>query len=306
MDHQDHEYQNLKRGEVVKLLSVLVMVLLAGGYLVLNRISGDKYRTIAKLPMEGLRLKMLVPPMLYILERFKVTTKFPLFFFKIQRSVQKLYGQRHSGEKTLLYVGEMMCYGWLLMIMGCLLTLLMGEATGLVIGGVLGLLLPAAMIKDMHSKVQKRDHDILMELPELLSKIVLLVGAGETVQKAISHCVERKRQEKNHPLYRELIRMTDDLEGGYSFQQSFENFSKRCAVQEVSIFTTTVLLNFRRGGSDFVMALSDLSRVLWEKRKAITRTRGEQASSKLIFPMVVIFVIVIVLVGTPAFMMMNM
>ncbi|GIP29476.1 hypothetical protein J23TS9_46060 [Paenibacillus sp. J23TS9] len=290
----------------MKLLAALVLVLLAGGWVVLNQIGGAKYRSIAKLQMEGLRLKSLVPPMLYILDRFKVTSRFPLFFFKIQRSVQKLNGQRQSAEKTLLYVGEMMCYSWLLLMMGCLLTLAMGETTGLVIGVTLGILLPAAMIKDMHSKVQKRDHDILIELPELLNKIILLVGAGETVQKAISHCVERKKQEKNHPLYRELIKMTDDLEGGYSFQQSFENFSKRCAVQEVSIFMTTVLLNFRRGGNDFVMALTDLSRVLWEKRKAITRTRGEQASSKLIFPMVVIFVIVIVLVGTPAFMMMNM
>ncbi|WP_136603832.1 type II secretion system F family protein [Paenibacillus dokdonensis] len=290
----------------MKLLAALVLVLLAGGWVVLNQIGGAKYRSIAKLQMEGLRLKALVPPMLYILDRLKVTSRFPLFFFKIQRSVQKLNGQRQSAEKTLLYVGEMMCYSWLLLMMGCLLTLAMGENTGLVIGVVLGILLPAAMIKDMHSKVQKRDHDILIELPELLNKIILLVGAGETVQKAISHCVERKKQEKNHPLYRELIKMTDDLEGGYSFQQSFENFRKRCAVQEVSIFMTTVLLNFRRGGNDFVMALTDLSRVLWEKRKAITRTRGEQASSKLIFPMVVIFVIVIVLVGTPAFMMMNM
>ncbi|MCJ8013140.1 type II secretion system F family protein [Paenibacillus sp. KQZ6P-2] len=290
----------------MKLLSVVVLVLLVGGWVVLNQVGGAKYRSIAKLQMEELRLKPLVPPMLYILEHLKIMSKFPLFFFKIQRSVQKLNGQRHSAEKTLLYVGEMMCYSWLLLVMGCLLTLAMGEATGLGIGIVLGLLLPAAMIKDLHSKVQKRDQDILMELPELLNKIVLLVGAGETVQKAISHCVEQKKQENNHPLYRELIKMTDDLEGGYSFQQSFENFSKRCAVQEVSIFTTTVLLNFRRGGNDFEMALTDLSRVLWEKRKAVTRIRGEQASSKLIFPMVVIFVIVIVLVGTPAFMMMNM
>ncbi|BFH64889.1 MULTISPECIES: type II secretion system F family protein [Paenibacillus] len=290
----------------MKLLAVVMLVLLAGGWVVLNQIGGANYRKIAKLQMEGLRLRTLVPPMLYILDRLKLTARFPLFFFKIQRSVQKLNGQRHSAEMTLLYVGEMMCYSWLLLALGCLLTLAMGEGTGLAIGSVLGLLLPAAMVKDMHGKVQKRDHDILMELPELLNKIVLLVGAGETVQKAISHCVNQKRQEKNHPLYRELIKMADDLEGGYSFQQAFENFSKRCAVQEVSIFTTTVLLNFRRGGSDFVMALSDLSRTLWEKRKAITRTRGEQASSKLIFPMVVIFVIVIVLVGAPAFMMMNM
>lgn len=290
----------------MKLIAVVMLVLLAGGWVVLIRIGGAKYRSVAKLHMEGLRLKKLAPPMLYILERLKLMSRFPLFFFKIQRSVQKLNGQRYSAEMTLLYVGEMMAYSWLLLMMGCLLTLAMEDAAGLAIGGAMAVLVPAAMIKDMHGKVVKRDHDILTELPELLSKIVLLVGAGETVQKAISHCVEQKKQEMHHPLYRELIKMKDDLEGGYSFQQSFENFSKRCAVQEVSIFTTTVLLNFRRGGNDFVMALTDLSRVLWEKRKAITRTRGEQASSKLIFPMVVIFMIVIVLVGTPAFMMMNL
>ena len=150
-----------------------------------------------------------------------------------------------------------------------------------------------------------REQDIVMEMPELLNKIVLLVGAGETVQRAIIHCVERN-EDANHPLYAELKRMVLEWEGGHSFQQAFEQFNKRCGVQEVSIFTTTVLLNFRRGGSDFVLALRDLSRVLWDKRKAIARTRGEQASSKLVLPMVVIFMIVIVLLGAPAFMMMNM
>lgn len=118
--------------------------------------------------------------------------------------------------------------------------------------------------------------------------------------------MESHRGDTNHPLYKELMTMTSEWEGGYSFQQAFENFSKRCAVQEVSVFTTTVLLNYRRGGADFVLSLRDLSRMLWDKRKALSRTRGEQASSKLVFPMVVIFLIVIVLVGTPAFLMLKM
>ncbi|AJS59833.1 type II secretion system F family protein [Paenibacillus sp. IHBB 10380] len=284
----------------------VMLVLLVGGWVVLNQLGGDKYQRLSKLPMEGIRLSKLVPPMLWILDKFKLSTRFPFFFFKVQRSIQKIHGMRYSGEMTLLYLGEMLCYSWLLLCAGCLLSIGMGEQTGLIFGGVMSLLLPAAMIKDLHKKVQNRDQDMLMELTELLNKMVLLVGAGETVQKAIVHCVERKKEHKDHPLYRELIRMIGDWDSGYSFQQSFENFSKRCTLQEVSVFTTTVLLNFRRGGNDFVVALRDLSRVLWEKRKVITRTRGEQASSKLVFPMVVIFLVVVVLVGSPAFMMMNM
>ncbi|MGF7049861.1 tight adherence protein C [Paenibacillus sp. DS2015] len=284
----------------------MMLVLLVGGWVVLNQLGGDKYQRLSKLPMEGIRLSRLVPPMLWILDKLKLSNRFPFFFFKVQRSIQKIHGMRYSGEMTLLFLGEMLCYSWLLLCAGCLLSIIMGEQTGLIFGGGMSLLLPAAMIKDLHKKVQQRDQDMLIELTELLNKMVLLVGAGETVQKAIVHCVERKKEHIEHPLYRELIRMIGDWDSGYSFQQSFENFSKRCALQEVSIFTTTVLLNFRRGGNDFVVALRDLSRVLWEKRKVITRTRGEQASSKLVFPMVVIFMVVVVLVGSPAFMMMNM
>lgn len=282
-----------------------LLVLLVGGWVVLNQRSRGRYRDFSRLPMAGLRLKKLSPPMLFILEQSKVTTRAPILFFRIQRSISKIYGLRHSAEMSLLFMAECLAYSWLILIIGGFWSIGTGDSIGVLGGTFLSILLPVSMVKDLSKKVLIRDQDIIMELPEFLNKMILLVGAGENVQKAIVHCVERKSQD-NHPLYVELRRMVADWEGGHSFQQAFEQFSKRCAVQEISIFTTTILLNFRRGGNDFVLALRDLSRVLWEKRKAIARTRGEQASSKLVFPMVVIFMVVIVLVGAPAFMMMNM
>lgn len=286
-------------------MSGALMVLLVGGWVVLNQTCGERYHRLGRLSMDGLRLQRLAPPLLFLLERGKVPMRLPIVFYRMQASVQKIHGLRHSAEMTLLFMAEALAYTWLILIGGCLWSLLSGDAIGLLTGLALGALLPVALVKDLHKKVTLREQDIVMELPELLNKIVLLVGAGETVQRAIIHCVERN-EDANHPLHAELKRMVLEWEGGHSFQQAFEQFNKRCGVQEVSIFTTTVLLNFRRGGSDFVLALRDLSRVLWEKRKAIARTRGEQASSKLVLPMVVIFMIVIVLLGAPAFMMMNM
>jgi len=74
-------------------------------------------------------------------------------------------------------------------------------------------------------------------------------------------------------------------------------------MQEVSIFATTVLLNYRRGGTDFVTALNRLSQELWQKRISLSRTLGEQASSKLVFPMVLIFIVVLIIIATPAIML---
>ncbi|MNZ33595.1 Bacterial type II secretion system protein F domain protein [compost metagenome] len=269
--------------------------------------SAGRFRGCTDMKMEGIRLQKMAPPMLYVLEKLKISQRFPILFYKIQRSIQKISGDRRGGEFTLLFLAEMLNYSWLLLVAGCLMTLLMdGEITGIVIGGILSVLLPAALINDLHRKVVKREQAIHLELPELLNKLVLLVGAGSTVQQAIRQCLERKQEEEQHPLYGELFRMQRELEGGYSFQQALEGFSKRCGVQEVSAFTTAVLLNYRRGGNDFVLALRDLSHSLWDKRKSVSKTLGEQASSKLIFPLVLIFLIIVILVGAPAFMIMDM
>lgn len=283
-----------------------ITLIFTAGWLILRFRCGSRYERLRALPMEGLRLRWLGEPILLLVEKTGISSRLPAVTFRIQRSLQRIYGMRYSAERTLLFTGEMFSYSWLLIVGGSTLTMLTGEQTGIVIGGLLAVALPVAMASDLHKKVRMREQNILLELPQLLSSIVLLVGAGETVQRAILRCVNSRHADRSHPLYAELLKMTAEWDGGYSFQQAFENFSRRCAVQEVSIFTTAVLLNYRRGGADFVLSLRDLSQMLWEKRKAISRTRGEQASSKLVFPMVVIFLIVIVLVGTPALMMLKM
>ncbi len=153
--------------------------------------------------------------------------------------------------------------------------------------------------------MKQREEKILLELPEMLNKIVLLVGAGETVQQAIFRCSQQK-EGSDHPLYKELDRMVTECRSGDPFHQAFEQFGKRCGVQDATIFVTTVLLNHKRGGGEFAMALRDLSRTLWDKRKALGRIQGEKASSKLVFPMVLILFVVMLMVGGPAMMLIQM
>ncbi|GAF08206.1 type II/IV secretion system protein TadC [Paenibacillus pini JCM 16418] len=183
----------------MKIMAAILLIVLVGSWVLLNAQAGSKYRRITKLPMEGIRLRPFLPPILSILDKFGIMARFPMFFFKIQRSIQKVYGNRLSAELTMLYVGEMISYSWILLMTGCVLTFMLGGNFGMILGVILAVILPLSMVRDLHTKVQKRDQDILMELPELLSKIVLLVGAGETVQKAIAHCVERRKTDTDHP-----------------------------------------------------------------------------------------------------------
>lgn len=285
---------------------IFCLLLLLLAWIVLYKLAGQTYAREVRTNADRFKLARLAPPMLYVLERLRPTERYPLLLFKIQRSIQTLYGSANAQALTPFFLAEWLNYSYLSLVSGCAVSLLTdGEAAGFALGAVMAVLIPAAMIQDLAKKVVRRQQDIVLELPELLNKITLLVNAGETVQKALAQCVERKQEHADHPLYKELIQMINEWRNGYSFQQSFEQFSKRCAVQEVSIFATTILLNHRRGGDEFVTALRDLSRLLWEKRKAISRTRGEEASSKLVFPMVVIFFVLLALVCTPIFLMMN-
>lgn len=284
----------------------LIALLLVLWWVFAHRTAKTKYLMLGQVDMAGLRFRKLHAPFIGLIERLDLLRKFPMFIYRVQHSIQRAYGPKHVHEKMMLFLAEMFVYSWLALIGGAVMTLgLEGQLMGIAIGFMLAIIIPFAQLKDLHEKVKLREQDILMELPEFLNKVVLLVGAGETVQKAIIHCTDRK-QSSDHPLYIELRQMIAEWNSGFSFQQAFEQFSKRCGVQEVSIFTTTVLLNFRRGGNDFVLSLRELSRVLWEKRKSLSRTKGEQASSKLVFPMVIIFLVIVIMVGAPSFMTMNL
>ncbi|MEB3102690.1 type II secretion system F family protein [Paenibacillaceae bacterium T2] len=172
-------------------------------------------------------------------------------------------------------------------------------------GLLLSVIIPYGKYRDLEHKWIEIKRSIVLDLPELLDKLTLLVNAGETVQGAIARCAERRAGRTTTRLYQELAQTRQELANRISFHRAMEDFSKRCSAQEVSIFTTTILMNYRRGGDELVAALRELSRDLWEKRKAAARIAGEEASSKLVFPMIIIFIVVMVVIVSPAVMIMS-
>ena len=80
----------------------------------------------------------LTPPLLFLLEQGKIPMRFPIVFYRMQGSVQKIHGLRHSAEMTLLFMAEALAYTWLILIGGRLWSLLSGDAIGLLAGLALG------------------------------------------------------------------------------------------------------------------------------------------------------------------------
>ncbi len=224
----------------------------------------------------------------------------------IHHKIIRIYGARNGLAYTKMFLAQIFSAILLVMLLVTLITILANGDFMIFFFGVFFLpILVYGIIKDLDKKIKKKEQKVILELPELLNKITLLVNAGETLQNAIIRCVEQKKNIEGSPLYKELKLAANELKINHSFQKVMEEFNKRIGVQEVSIFTTTILLNYKRGGGDLIVALRELSNTLWERRKALSRTLGEEASSKLVFPMVFIFLVVMIIVASPAIMFMN-
>jgi len=251
---------------------------------------------------------ILQPLSIYFVRRTRLIERFPLQVAMVQQKMIAYHGIDCALNRTKEFIEKIVALDLLVLIIFLLLGVVVDPLL-LYCGMAVILLIPIAYYRDLNHKVMLKKRLILLDLPEFLNKLTLLVDAGEHVQKAICRCVEHKSSQLSFlplsPLYQELHDMALNLNNNQSFQHVLENFNKRCNIQEISILTTTILLNYRRGGVEFVYALRELNKTVWDKRMLLAKTLGEEASSKLVIPMVMIFIIVMVIVAAPAILIMN-
>lgn len=277
---------------------VLIVVLIIT-YFSLSVASRNKYTHLID-EFEGkYSLMFMAPVSLHVLFKLRIMERFHSQVAHIQQKMISLYGTKEALRHTRMFISQLISIVLVGLLGSFLLALLQNDNLMLIVGLMFTVLLPAVMINQLNSRERDRKNQILMELPEVVNKIILLVNAGETVQQAIVRCVELK-QDSTSPLYVELKVAVNKLTSNEPFPNVLNEFSKKCSIQEVSIFTTTVLLNYRKGGQDLILSLRELSHNLWEKRKNVSKTKGEEASSKLVFPLILIFVAVMIIVGYPA------
>ncbi|OZU89880.1 hypothetical protein CIL03_01705 [Virgibacillus indicus] len=278
----------------------IVTLLIICVYFVLSIKVGSRYEVVIAEYKDRYPLMFMASVSLYIIDGLKIMERLYGQISKIQQKMISLYGNRTALQHTRMYVAQLISTALVCLLGTFLFTLLSeGDPTILVVGLLFTFMVPYAMISRLATQEKERKDKILTELPEVVNKIILLVNAGETVQQALIRCVTTTN-DPNSPLIRELSETVNKMASNEPFHQVLNDLSKKCGVQEISIFTTTILLNYRKGGNDLILALRELSHELWEKRKNISKTKGEEASSKLVFPLIFIFVAVMIIVGYPA------
>ncbi len=158
------------------------------------------------------------------------------------------------------------------------------------------------LYRELGNKVKQRQLLIRLDFADLLSKLTLLINAGMTVSLAMNKIVEDN--DCLRPLYAELKIAVAEANSGKSEQEAYEDFGKRCRAPEIFKFVSTVLQNLKRGNSEMVAILRLQANECWLIRKSVAVQLGEEASSKLLFPMMMMFIAIIMVVMTPAILAM--
>lgn len=153
---------------------------------------------------------------------------------------------------------------------------------------------------------KKRKEQLMIEYPDLVSKLALLMGAGMTLfgaWKKIAYEYESKR--KNNTISErisceEMLYTCREIEGGIGEGRAYERFGERCGAARYRKLGNTLSQNLRKGNKGLMDLLETEVDEAFEERKSIARKYGEEAGTKLLCPMMMMLVMIMLLLLIPA------
>lgn len=160
--------------------------------------------------------------------------------------------------------------------------------------------------EDLKKEKKKRNDQMCLVYPEIVSKLSIYLEAGMTIRKAWEKiCADyeiRKSEGKRNYVYEEMQIAGQEMKSGISEMSAYERFGKRCGIQLYSKFSALLTQNLRKGSTKLGPLLKEESRLAFEERKNAARKAGEEAGTKLLFPMMMMLCVVMLMILLPAFM----
>ncbi|WP_066497496.1 type II secretion system F family protein [Abyssisolibacter fermentans] len=270
-------------------------------FLTVYMLSKNKYNDIIdELDKKEYPLKSLMPMGLYIMKAvgYKYNTKYDQY---IKQKLINLHTTRNDNYYLKLFWVNKVTYLMVVLLIIGLFGAGIKEVSREFIFFAIILIFAVfyGMDKDLDKKIEDKNRLIRLDFPSFMNEISLLINAGMTLPKAWEKIVKDNR-DNNRPLYKELEYTYFEIKSGKAQQKAYEDFAKRCRTPEITKFISIVLQNLKRGNAQLSMLLRVLGAECWEIRKNTAKKLGEEASSKLLMPMMLMFIGILLIMMLPA------
>ena len=174
------------------------------------------------------------------------------------------------------------------------------------LGILAAILLPLKDRQREQEAKKKRECQMMMDYSEILSRLVVFLGAGLPVRKAWAKIVEdyRRTEEKagKRAAYEEMAAAYYLMQRGVPEIQAYSEFGNRCRVLPYRKLAGILEQNVKNGSKSLTPVLEAEMEAAFEQRKNLARHLGEEASTKLLLPLFMMLLIVMVMITVPAFL----
>jgi tight adherence protein C len=169
-----------------------------------------------------------------------------------------------------------------------------------IVGVVFGLVMANFFYSVMKNKLSERQINCLIELPEIVSSMALLINSGMMLREAW----EMIASSKKGIVYGLMQDAGVDMKNGVSDTDAIYKFGIMTNTPEVKKFSSALIQGIELGPRDLSIFLSNQSSEMWNLKKQIMLQKGEVAASKLMVPISLTFVGILIIVISSAFGMM--
>ena len=172
------------------------------------------------------------------------------------KEISEVCGKKYAEYYYYVIQGAKWTYGFTALTFFCILGALADSVIALVLGIVLSGMLMWYVEELMNDQLEERRDELIADLPQMLSKLTLLVNSGMIMREAWA----KVAYGNDRVLYREMQLTVKEMQNGISDLEAFRNFADRCAVKEIRRFASTLIQNLQKGNSElayFLMEMSD-------------------------------------------------
>ena len=152
------------------------------------------------------------------------------------------------------------------------------QALVLALGIIMGAGIPFAVL---NSKIRERQRKIRKQLPEFLDMLCVSVQAGLSFDGAVSKMIKRMKG----PLIDEFSRMQQDVALGMTHQYALTTLAKRCDLEEIYLFTTSII-QAEKLGTSMTRTLKTQADNMRDRHRQWVKTEAMKAPVKILFPMI--------------------
>lgn len=171
-----------------------------------------------------------------------------------------------------------------------------------VLGIVAAVLLRLQPKEEEKKRRKERETELLVDYSEIVSKLIVYIGAGLTVRNAWHQLAESyvRADGRKRAVYEEILVTDHELMNGETEAVAYMRFARRCRLKCYLRMISLLEQNRKTGDSALLSALEMEMEEAFEQRKNVARRLGEEAGTKLMAPLIISLLTVMVIVIVPA------